>query len=178
MSKKPNLFDAFLNAMKRNPESSRKEAFDAFLEVVRSDPAYLVALADDYFYRMEAQWRMQHDAKTGSHSVVATPAKQRRADIAASKELVAVTKEKLAATIRPFIWLEMEMPNGKKLRHCTGAELAKFGGAFLEMSKQLKPNQVVDKHLGEQDLRNIASRFTGSGVWAKPSMEQYQQHSA
>jgi hypothetical protein len=170
--KKPNLFDAFLNALKRNPESSRKEAFEAFLETVRSDPAYIVALADDYFYRMEAQWRNQQDARTGSYSVVATPAKQRRAEVAASKDRIAKAKEELAEKIRPFIWLEMEMPNGKKLRHCTGAELAQFGGAFLAISKELKPNQVVDKHLSEQDIRNIASRFRpGGGGKRRPSAQ-------
>lgn len=162
MIKKVKLFEAFRRAMLSNPKGSRKEQYTEFMETVRSDPGYLDLLAEDYFYRQAQTWETR-EIEPGSHAIVGTPAMQRRVERSAeqraeSAKRTAKMQEELAATIRPFIFLEMEMPNGKKLRNCTGAELAKFGGAFLEMSTYLKPTEVVDKHLSEKNLRDIFSR--------------------
>lgn len=167
MIKKINLSDAFRNAMLNDPKASRKEAFKHFLETVRSNAAYVDALAEDYFYRMAANFEPMETGK-GSYSLVGTPATKRRAEQSAERRAdsaarVAKAERELKESIRPFIWLEMLMPNGKKLRHCTGAELAKFGGVFYTLSHKLKPNQVVDKHLSESDIRNVASQFEGKG---------------
>lgn len=154
--------EIFRRAMMADPKSSRKEASDRFYAEISKDPANIRAIVDAEFYRLAAQYD-PHEISPGNYTLVGTPAAAGRAvtaaERAASKARVAKVQEELAASIRPFIWLEMEMPNGKKLRHCTGAELAKFGGAFLEMSKHLKPTQVVDRHLSEADLRSIYSRF-------------------
>jgi hypothetical protein len=156
------IFDAFRRAILADPKAARKEAADRFYAEIIADPEKVRSLIDAEFYRLAAQWEAK-EIGPGNHTLTGTPATTRRAvtvaDRAASKARVAKVQEELAASIRPFIWLEMEMPNGKKLRHCTGAELAKFGGAFTEMSKHLKPTQVVDRHLSEADLRAIYSRF-------------------
>jgi hypothetical protein len=169
MIKRTKLFDAAINAIRNNPDSSRKKQFDDFWETIRSDTGYFKSLAEDYFYAQAKSWEAK-EGDNGSLNIVGTPSKERqvisdekRREAAAERaERNERAQEELAAKIRPFIWFEMEMPNGKKLRHCTGAELSKFGGIFTELSTHLKPTERLDSKLGEMDIRNIASRFDGS----------------
>lgn len=166
MIKKVTLFDAFRHAMLADPKTSRKEAFKHFLETVQSDPRYLENLAEDYFYRMAAQWEPQKIGKEGSFSLVGTPATKRRAELSAEKraesgERVAKGHEELKAKVRAIILLDLTLPNGKRLRDATGAECAKAGGFYTEVARHLKPTQVVDKHFNEKDLRDIQSRYEG-----------------
>lgn len=51
------------------------------------------------------------------------------------------------------------MPNGKALRHATGAECASAGGFYAEIGKHLKATQVVDKHMSEANLQDIRARY-------------------
>lgn len=48
-----------------------------------------------------------------------------------------------APAITKIAILELEMPNGKKLRDCTFREVAKFGIGFTRLSKMGKPNELV-----------------------------------
>jgi hypothetical protein len=36
-----------------------------------------------------------------------------------------------------LIMLDLIMPNGKRMRYCTGAEMEKFGNAFLKIAERL-----------------------------------------
>lgn len=178
MTKKLKLFDVYRSATMQNPLGSRKEAFDRFLEVVKSNPSYLDDLAQECFDRMAAQYVPQKIGK--SWSLVGTTSVKRRAEMSAERRVeraaeVTELVTEIAKSVRPFIWLEMLMPNGKKLRNCTGAELKDFGGIFLAISAKLKPTQVVDKHLREEDLRNLASRFEGG---KRPAIDTERRVSA
>jgi hypothetical protein len=163
MIKKINLFDAFRNAMLADPKASRKEAFKHFLETVRSNPSYIDALAEDYFYRMASSWEPQ---KIGKDSYSGTPATNARVERSAEKraegvQRVAKATDELKARIRQVLLLDLTLPNGKRLRDATGAECAKAGGFYTEVARHLKPTQVVDKHMNEKDLRDVWSRYEG-----------------
>jgi len=166
MIKRTKLFDAAINSIRNNPDSSRKKQFDEFWETIRSDTGFFKSLAEDYFYAQAKSWEAK-EGDNGSLNVVGTPLKERQIISDAKRREVAAERAKrtdkvqaeLASKIRPFIWFEMEMPNGKKLRHCTGSELKKFGGIFTELATHLKPTERLDSKLGETDIRNIASRF-------------------
>lgn len=166
MIKKISLFDTFKNAMLNDPKASRKEAFAHFLDSVRANPAMVDALAEDYFYRMAAQWEPQKTGKN-SYSLVGTPATNRRAEVSAERRAdnaarMATATADMKSRLRNIILLDIMLPSGKKLRHSTGAECAKAGGFYTEVSRHLKPTEVVDKNLSEADLRNIQSRYEGS----------------
>ena len=162
MIKRLGLYDAFRSAMLNDPKGSRKDAFKHFLATMESDPRYLATLAEDYFDRAHANWKVE---KIGdSYSLVGTAAVQRRTDVSAAER---AEKQKRTADIvkqgveriRQIILLDMVLPTGKKLRDSTGAECAKAGGFFSEVARYLKPTEVVTKHLNEAELRNIWSRF-------------------
>lgn len=162
---KATLFDVFRTSSLNDPSASRKDAFELFLIEIKREPKLIRALAEDYFYRMAAQWEPQKVGK--SFTLAATPATQRRVEMTVERRRESAERTQKAVAdlkvrIRAVVMLDLVMPNGKMLRHCTGAEMAKFGGMFTEVSRHLKPTQVVDKHLNERDLQEIRSRFLGT----------------
>lgn len=158
MTIKVNLFEAFRNARMRNPDASRKEAFRYFLTEVQRDPQYLVLMAEYYF---DHQFKENEPVQIGDSTVLsATPEKLRRLEKAKVRR--AETKdmvEKEVKRLNTVILMSLVLPNGKKLRDATGAECAKAGGFYTEVSRHLKGTQVVGKQLEESELRNILSRF-------------------
>jgi len=157
--RKVNLFRAFEAAMRRNPDASRKEAFDYFLTEAEADPRYLVALADHYFHQQAANWRIE---KVGPHVSIltATPAHQHRIDKAQAQraEKEARITEKVAHR-KVVLLMKLQLPGGMYLVDASYADLGKADGFYAEVRRHLKPGQVVGKHLTEDDLRNIWSRF-------------------
>ena len=65
-------------------------------------------------------------------------------------------KEKVQAVIRKqaMILLDFVMPNDKELRDCTGTEVAKFGGKFVEIG-QKAGKRKVGAVLTDDDLRKL-----------------------
>ncbi len=140
------LFEAFRNAMRT---TSRKEAKDRFIDEMRSDPVFLDLLAEDYFERLSKTW--QTVGTDNNYALVA-----RRAE---SRQRTARVYTAMKSKLRQIVLMDLTLPNGKLLRDATGAACSRAGGFFTEVSRHLHPNQVVDKHLTETDLRNIQSRF-------------------
>jgi hypothetical protein len=182
------LFDTFRKAMLNSPNGSRKEQQDCFMGMVRDDPVeFLDLLAVDYFERMAAVYMVKQErlgqsfGRTGVSAAkidrqVATlvgrataAAKQpmtvaermeRRAESRNQTAAVfADLKERVRTSIRNVVLLDLDLPNGKKLREATGAECAKAGGFYAEIARHIMPTQVVDRHLTENDLQNIRTRF-------------------
>lgn len=156
------LFDVFRDAVMWKPAGSRKEAMDWFLKQMKAKPEYLEELARFYFERMSATW----SAREGEHghsfgrtvaaeNMIAQRRKQRQENAARSATML----ETLKTSIRNVILLDLVMPNGKALRHATGAECARAGGFYAEIGKRLKPTQVVDKHMSEANLQDIRARY-------------------
>ena len=167
MTKQRSLSDTYQRVLKNDPDGSRKDHFKAFLAEVSSDPKLIEALAEDYFERMYARWKIQRIGK--SHSIVGTPATERRAEQSRAqrqnvKNMVSETVGRITNRINRIVLMEMTMPNGKRLRDCTGAELTRFGGFYSEVARHLKPSQVVDKHMNESDLQAIWSRYGGKAA--------------
>lgn len=162
MIKKVHIFDVFRNAMMNDPDGSRDDQFNAFLEEVKENPKYIKALAEDYFYRMYAQWKVDKEGK--SHTLAATPATERRAELSAEKrkeraEQVTQKAVEIANQVRRIVLLDLPMPNGKKLRDCTFSEVGKFGNWMSELATHGKPTQVISHRLNEKEVQNIYSRY-------------------
>jgi hypothetical protein len=166
MNTEDKILKAFREAVLADPKESRKSAFNRFYVAVIHEPDLVRAIIEADFYRRAASSQPK-EIGPGNYTLAPTPAAARRAataseratDAAASKARIAKAIEKTAASVRPFVWLKMIMPNGKKLEDCTGAEIGKFGGVFTEIAKRIKPTQVVGRHLTNEDFLNVASRL-------------------
>lgn len=170
------LFDVFRSAMMDNADGSRKEAMDDFVKRMKSNRDYVEMLAKDYFERMAAVWTVRTDGKNrktfsrtgvsqdraermsgprGADKPLALVRQQREESAARSEAIYQEKKMKL----RNIILLDIVMPNGKLLRNATGADCKKAGGFYGEIAKHLKPTQVVDRNMTENDLQNIRARY-------------------
>lgn len=166
MAKRAQIFDIFQRSLKNDPHGSRKDQFKAFLRAIRESDDLVEQLAEVYFEQNYHRFKVQE--KDGNVTIVGTPAEERRAEVIAARrqereqqvETMAQARVNRAMDmVKKIVMLDMIMPNGKKLRHCTFAEVAKFGDIFAEISRHGKPNQVIDKQLNEMDLQNIRARF-------------------
>lgn len=54
-----------------------------------------------------------------------------------------------------IMMLNMEMPNGKRMRWCTGAEMVKFGGAYTRIGKKVGTTKTVGQVLDEKAVRSF-----------------------
>lgn len=52
-----------------------------------------------------------------------------------------------------ILMLNLEMPNGKRMRYCTGAEMIKFGGAYQRIGRKVGAMKMVGSVLGEKEVR-------------------------
>jgi hypothetical protein len=67
--------------------------------------------------------------------------------------------EAMAETIRHQIakisLLNLEMPNGKRMRYCTGAEMIRFGGKYMSIGKKVGKTKTVGQCMDETTLHKI-----------------------
>jgi hypothetical protein len=60
-----------------------------------------------------------------------------------------------ARAIAARITLDLMMPNGKRLRYCSGAEVGAFGVAFGKIAERVGPDKIVGAVLCEQEIREL-----------------------
>ena len=185
------IFDVFRSTMLETADGSRKEAQDAFVAKMKADPAYVEVLAVDYFERMAATWTVRTDTPATVafvRTAVAQDKIQRMSGprVAPATSLVRRTREESSARtaaayermkcdLRAVVLLNLVLPDGKSLRDATGAECTQAGGFFAAVGRALKPQQVVDRHLTEADLRNIRSRFYQSAKAQPTTTEPHDE---
>lgn len=144
-----NPAELLIGIMEKNPHARREELMQMFrkvmAEAITEEPAYLVPLADRYFYHeynnivSYRRRALQRDRPKG-------PAERRR-------EL-----EDTKAAIRRVIVLDLVLPNGKKARESTFADCKKAGGFWLKIANKGKPNQIVGKVLTDEQAQAIWAR--------------------
>lgn len=54
-----------------------------------------------------------------------------------------------------IMFLNQEMPNGKRMRYCTGAEMDKFGKAYQRIAKRVGSTKMVGSVLNEKEVRAL-----------------------
>lgn len=133
--------DIVLEAIKALPEGTRTERFEKF----RSD---LAELPDAYHRAVEFYFFVNmHDYFTTNRSRGRDPL-ERSSHHIQQVELV----ESIKAQI---VILNLTMPNGKSMRDCTGAEMAKFGNRYQRIAESVGKGKLVGDVLSEEDVRKI-----------------------
>lgn len=69
------------------------------------------------------------------------------------------TVSKHAETVKSIkdqiLMLNLEMPNGKRMRHCTGYEMGRFGSAYQKIARKVGKTKTVGAVLSEEDVREL-----------------------
>lgn len=149
--------------MRQNPKGSRRDAFEIFLAEIKRDPKYLTDLAEDYFYREVAKWRVEPVGVGGSFAIVPTPSVAQRMEAVAARKAnsardVANGVKRIERMARLVMTFDTIMPNGKKLRHCSREYLISLGGAIKELARNMKPRQLVENAFTEKQFQAIVAR--------------------
>lgn len=156
------LLDVFRISMLNRIDGSRKEARDHYIAQVMSEPAYFEILVGADFDRKAAAMPIRK-IKTGHtfRRAKATLAsiEDKLKNRAKNAREPSASLSKLKAEIKDYILLNLTLPDGKLLRNATGAECKRAGGWFNAVGACIKPTQVVDKHMTEDNLRDIRARF-------------------
>jgi hypothetical protein len=70
----------------------------------------------------------------------------------------AVLAEEVRTTVdaikEQILLLNLEMPNGKRMRYCTGTEMGEFGKAYQRIAKKVG-NKLVGSVLNETEVRKL-----------------------
>jgi hypothetical protein len=133
----------FQEIKRSNSKASHKILVQLLAERMREDDDALKAAADYIVTACEVAQigYAERERKT------TTP--EQRAEVA---EQIANTAEAIKNQI---LVLNLEMPNGKRLRNCTGREMAQFGSAYQRIAKRVGPTKTVGTVLDEAGVRKL-----------------------
>lgn len=77
----------------------------------------------------------------------------------ASPQERAQRQDEIKATVESIksqiLLLNLEMPNGKRMRYCTREEMALFGAGYVRLAKRMKPGQMVGQAFNEKQVREL-----------------------
>lgn len=153
--KKPRLLDLLIAIVKDDPDETAafhhreakrlllNEGYEEYL-----DDALTRIIALEYGNAIRA---VATPSKKDIQARVASAAKAK----AKEDDKMAQAKTIIGARIAKFIVLDLTMPNGKKLRDCTGHECTKLGGLFATIGKRVGATKTVGDVLSEEDLAGM-----------------------
>lgn len=136
-TKEANPIDLVKLVVEKMPNAGRKERFAEFEELLAAEgEVYERAVRWYFFVNM-------HDYLTTRRSSPANSASR------TSKV------EDIVNKVREAVLLDLVMPNEKRLRDCTGAECAKFGGFYAKIARKVGKTKIVGEVLNEVQIRAL-----------------------
>lgn len=127
--------DLALKICEENPSGSLDELAELFLEQLKKYPAYMQSIA---IYVM-ANTRASLTPKRGDSGMFNYESR--------------VVQQVAAKVVTALMGLQM--PNGKPLSECTGAECISAGGWFEKIGKRVGSRGIVGEKLTEDDLQKM-----------------------
>lgn len=125
-----------------HPRATRHEVIKLFKEQMREDDDYLDAAAD-------------YVVTNAMNALELARERQKRANPKAKAESAAKVESMVETIKEQILLLNQEMPNGKRMRYCTGAEMAKFGGFYARIAKKVGKTKRVGEVLSEKEVRTM-----------------------
>jgi serine phosphatase RsbU (regulator of sigma subunit) len=145
--------DLLRRIIEEEPTLNKTDLLLLFRAEVRKDEDMLDVVIDYSFMNT------YHSLNDQRHVAQPVQLPQPRKDAQAAIELKAgAIKQKLNQHIQQEaqrILLDMTMPNGRQLRHCTFGYLAKLGSAYSRIAEKGRPRQEVGSVLNETQVRKL-----------------------
>jgi hypothetical protein len=139
----------FKDIQDEHPKASERELCKIVAEIVLDDQAVLNALVA---YGV----RNQLAAQDGYQQRAEQPALRQRTERTPEQKAAAEASVKAAAekALDSIMQLNVTMPNGKRLRHCTGIEVAGWGKGYQAIGRKVG-RKLVGEVLDEQAVRDL-----------------------
>lgn len=131
--------DLVIDAIKMCPGETRKEVFARFRTLLGEMGDEYQRAVDWYFFVN------MHDYLTTNRS---KHPRSVEPDQAKHPERVASVKAQI-------VLLDLDMPNGKPMRACTGAEMARFGNRYQRIAEKVGKTKTVGDVLNEDQVKAI-----------------------
>lgn len=141
---KTNPRELLISMIEADPGADKDILFSRFLSAVREDDEYLDPVVRYFFINVYQQ--LDSAKRRAQKSPQQREAEAKQQDEAVQQIVTAATE---------IIILNQEMPNGKRLRNCTGRECAKFGGFYGRIAKKVGPTKRVGEVLDEKQVRAL-----------------------
>jgi hypothetical protein len=141
MASEHNPRDLVVDLVKKQPQADRKELFASFREML--DDA-----GDDY--RRAVEWYFfvnMYDYLVTSRKLAPDPVERAEARVQ--------QRERIESIKAQIVLLDLPMANGKPMRDCTGAEMAKFGNRYQKIAERVGKAKLVGAVLNEEHVRTI-----------------------
>lgn len=129
-----------IGILESNPELSKDDLFSAFCDELKEDENYQRAVDWYFFINMYEYLNTSRNRKPN-------PASR-----AAAKEEADAMVESIKIKIA---LLDLPMANGKAMRDCTGAEMAKFGNRYQRIAEKVGKAKLVGSVLSEDQVKAI-----------------------
>lgn len=133
--------DLVIEVLRANPGDEVKSQFEQFRTLLEdSGDAYQRAVDWYFFVNMRDYLVSNRSRRPDPVEIASVKIKQR--------EVI----EQIKAQI---VMLDLTMPNGKAMRDCTGADMAKFGNRYAKIAARVGKSGVVGEVLNEEQVRDI-----------------------
>src|SRR5262245_10718011 len=134
--------------LEKNPSWGRGQLLDEFKRLVENSPSHLEAIIEYWF-------------SNNYYSLLERPDRsdeRRQRQASQTSQFRKALNEKIDDRVK-VVLLDMQMPNGKPLRNCTGTECkalsGRMGAWLLRISKQMKPTDIVGDVLTETQIKKL-----------------------
>lgn len=141
--------DVLMDIIKRAPEADRKQVFNEFCEAIGADVENNPHLRAVVWYFVINMYGQITDPRPQGHNRQAQP------DLKVVREARAEQLSTIVERVKQRVMLDLEMPNGKLMRDCTGAEMAKFGNRYQKIADQVGKAKTVGSVLSEEQVKQI-----------------------
>lgn len=132
--------EMLINLIDQHKDSTKEDLFKQFRGHLEDEPGYRRAVDWYFFINM-------YEYATTSRNRNKDPV-QRAAHAAGQREAVDNIKAQV-------VLLALIMPNGKAMKDCSGAEMARFGNRYQKIAARVGKNKTVGAVLSEDQVKGI-----------------------
>jgi soluble cytochrome b562 len=133
--------DLVVDVVKADPGAPSKEQFDKFRALLQDAGDDYQRAVDWYFFVNMRDYLVN--------------TRTRQMDPVQRAEAKAEQRDRIESIKAQIVLLDLTMPNGKTMRDCTGAEMAKFGNRFQKIAERVGKTKTVGSVLSEDQVKTI-----------------------
>lgn len=142
--RKANPRDMLKQILDKNPDLNKTEAFDLFYLQASDDPEIVQSIMEYWFVNNYHSLVHSYIPRINTKQIQEEKA----------KEIKEKVKQKIVEEAKIML-MDLILPNGKQLRHCTGQDCRRAGGWFLKIANKIRPREIVGTMLSEEDVRRL-----------------------
>lgn len=132
--------ELLLRLIEQHSNVKKEELFEIFRVEITDEPSYQRAVEWYFFINMYEY---------------AVTSRSRTRDPVERAEAAARVRDRVEEIKAQIVLLDLTMPNGKAMKDCTGAEMARFGNRYQRIAEKVGKAKLVGAVLNEDQVKAI-----------------------